>query len=62
MTSDGSFDNLKIALLFYSDLNERSDTFLKEHDFSRDEIEFGMKEMVSRYGLDHIAELFLRER
>lgn len=62
MTSDGSFDNLKIALLFYSDLNERSDAFLKEHDFSRDEIEFGMKEMVSRYGLDHIAELFLRER
>lgn len=62
MTSDGNFDNLKIALIFYSYLNEKSDVFLEAHDFSRDEIEFGMKEMVSKYGLDRIGELFLKER
>ena len=50
--------NLKIALLFYSYLNEKDDTFLEEHNFSREEVEEGLRTVVAQYGLSGIEEMF----
>ncbi|MBE5963273.1 MAG: hypothetical protein E7256_18140 [Lachnospiraceae bacterium] len=59
MTANGEMENLKIALLFYSYLNDKDDQFLKEHDFSRDEICLGIKNLASRYGLSGMVDAFL---
>lgn len=61
MTSDRNMANLEIALLFYSYLNDKDDEFLQKHDFCRDEIKSGVKELASRYGLTGMAEVFLSE-
>lgn len=49
ITEDADYKNLKAAILFYSYLNDRSNDFLQENDFSRDEI---------RYGISSIADIF----
>lgn len=61
LLSQESMTNLEIALFFYSYLNDKEDGFLKEHDYSREEIKMGIKMLASRYGLNNIAELFLTE-
>ena len=61
MTSDNNMVNLEVALLFYSYLNDKDDDFLQKNDFCRDEIKSGIKELVSRYGLAGMAEIFLSE-
>ena len=48
-----------MALLFYSYLNEKDDGFLQEHNFSREEIKSGLEQLISRYGLSGMAEVFL---
>ena len=50
--------SLKTALLFYSYLNQKSDDFLKEHDYSRQEIREGLNQIISRYGLEGLTELW----
>ncbi len=45
-------ENLKTALIFYSYLNDKPDDFLKEHDFSRDEIISGIKDILAKYSLE----------
>ena len=49
---------LEIALLFYSYLNDKSDEFLEEHDFNRDEVKQGLESIVSRYGINGFEEIF----
>ncbi len=61
MTSDHHMANLKVALSFYSYLNDKEDEFLQEHDFCREEIKSGVEELASRYGLMGMAEIFLTE-
>lgn len=61
LTSDGSMSGLKMALLFYSYLNDKTDDFLEKNDFSREEIKLGLKDVALRYGLENIAETFLTE-
>ena len=61
ITSDNSMANLEVALLFYSYLNDKDDDFLQKNDFCRDEIKSGIIELVSRYGLIGITEIFLSE-
>ena len=61
MTSDNNMANLEVALLFYSYLNDKDDDFLQKNDFCREEIKSGIKELVSRYGLTGMAEIFLSE-
>ena len=58
ITENMDYKNLEVALLFYSYLNEKSDDFLEENDFSRDEIREGLQEIVSRYGLGSIVDMF----
>ena len=57
MLSRKNVSDLKIALLFYSYLNDKDDEFLERHDFSREEIQTGLRTVVSQYGLN-IAEMF----
>lgn len=61
MTSENDMVNLEVALLFYSYLNNKDDDFLQKNDFCRDEIKSGIEELVSRYGLTGMAEIFLSE-
>jgi hypothetical protein len=51
---------LKVALLFYFYLNDKSDEFLEDNNFSRDEVKEGLETIVSRYGLNSIASMFLQ--
>lgn len=61
MTCDGDLCNLEIALLFYSYLNDKSDDFLEMHNFKREEIVQGIKDLTARYGLAHLDDVFLMD-
>lgn len=61
LISEGNMSALETALLFYSYLNDKTDEFLEEHNFSRDEIISGLKDVVGRYGLNGMADVFLEE-
>lgn len=50
---------LKAAILFYSYLNEKSDEFLESNNYERSEIESGLKDILYKFGLSDIADLFL---
>ena len=57
---DGNKQNLKVAILFYSYLNDKSDKFLEEHNFSRDEIKLGLQDVMERYGVGDFTEIFMQ--
>ena len=59
ITEERDKKNLEIAILFYSYLNDKSDAFLEEHNFSREEVMQGLKDVLSRYGIDSFAEMIL---
>lgn len=59
ITEARKMKDLKVALLFYSYLNNKSDEYLEEHDFSRDEVKSGLIYISKRYGVDGLADLFL---
>ncbi|GFI03585.1 hypothetical protein IMSAGC005_02422 [Lachnospiraceae bacterium] len=61
LISDTDTDSLKITLLFYSYLNDKTDEFLEGNDFSREEIKLGMKNVVDVFGLSSIATMFLTD-
>ena len=42
--------DLEMALLFYRSLNQKSDEFLEDHNFSREEIRDGISYVVDLYG------------
>jgi hypothetical protein len=58
LTENLDYNNLEVALLFYSYLNDKSDEFLKTNNFSRDEVKEGLETIVSQYGLNSIATIF----
>ncbi len=60
ITEEGKTTDLEIALLFYSYLNDKSDKFLEENHYSRDEIKAGLKNITARYGVAGFAEMFLQ--
>lgn len=51
--------DLKLVLLFYSYLNEKSDEFLEEHNFSRKEVQEDLKFVLSQYGFESLVDTFL---
>lgn len=61
LTDDVTVNDLKIVLLFYSYLNDKTDDFLETNDFSRDEIKSGLENVADRFGLNSIAEMFLED-
>lgn len=58
VTGDGSKEDLKLALLFYSHLNDKTDGFLEEHDFSREEIKSGLRDMMKKCGVEGFSDIF----
>ena len=50
-------DSLLIGLLFYSHLNEKSSKFLNEHDFDREEIKTGIKDLLNECNMNSLADL-----
>lgn len=53
--------SLEIALLFYEYLNDKDDDFLTQHNFSREEIQLGLKHATRQYGLSGLSDLFLSD-
>jgi len=50
-------DSLLIGLLFYSYLNEKSSKFLNEHDFAREEIKTGIKDLLNECNMNSLSDL-----
>ncbi len=55
---DKSNNGVEIAILFYSYLNDKTDDFLEEHDFCRDEVKEGLEHVLNNYGLGGITQSF----
>lgn len=58
LTSNKNMENLKMALLFYSYLNGKTDDFLEENNFNRKEVEQGLKRIISKYGLENLTDFW----
>lgn len=58
LLEDGSQEDLKTAILFYSHLNAKTEEFLEEHDFSREEVKMGLETVASKCGVAGIADIF----
>ena len=52
----GNKTDLQIALQFYSYLSDKSDLFLEKHNFSREEILSGLRDVMAQYGVTGIVE------
>ncbi len=61
LISDIDVDNLEIALLFYSYLNDKTDDFLEANGFSREEIKLGLENTADHFGLSSIVKMFLTD-
>lgn len=55
----GDVEYYKMALMFYSHLNEKSVNFLEEHDFLEEEIIDGLKYVSSIYSYENMANTLL---
>lgn len=58
LVENRTMDNLLAGLIFYSYLNEKDDDYLEVNGFSRDEVENGIKHLLSEYGLETMADIF----
>lgn len=58
LTENKIMDNLLLGMVFYSYLNEKDDDYLESNNFSRDEVENGIKRLLSDYGLEDIGNIF----
>ena len=61
LVCDGNAKGLEIALLFYAYLNDKTDDFLEDNDFSREEIKLGIEDIAERFGLSSMAQMFLKD-
>ena len=61
LCEDGEMANLKVMLLFYDYLNGKSDEYLEECEFSREELKEDMRDLLAGFGLSDMAETFLRK-
>lgn len=55
----GNMEYYKMSLMFYYYMNEKENSFLEEHDFSRNEITDGLKNVSEIYGYESMAEALL---
>ena len=51
----------ELALMFYEKLNGKTDEFLEEHDYSREEVTGGIKYVVDFYGYGSLMDAFVDE-
>ena len=59
ITLDGDRIHLKTALIFYYHLAEKDEDFLLSHGYTQEEIKEGVEDLIERYGVKDIAELFI---
>lgn len=52
-------ENLKLSLLFYDYINNFDENYLREADYSRAEIELGIKTVAGMYGYEDFVSMFL---
>ena len=48
-------------MIFYSYLNDLDDDFLEDHDYSRQEVKDGLADMIRRFGLEGMADVYLMD-
>ncbi|MDE7105244.1 MAG: hypothetical protein K2O36_05125 [Ruminococcus sp.] len=58
LIENGAMNNLLVGIVFYSYLNEKDDNYFEINYFSRDEVENGIKHLLSKYGLETMADIF----
>lgn len=51
----------EMALMFYEKLSTKSDQFLTEHDYSREEVADGLKYVVGYYGYGSLLDAFAED-
>ncbi len=57
----GDHAYFEMALLFYEKLSGKTDEFLAEHDYSREEVLDGVKYVVNYYGYGSLMEAFAED-
>ena len=53
--------DVKLALLFFLRLNDRTDAFLEEHGFTREELADDLRTVLKKYGLDGMAGMLMSQ-
>lgn len=59
ITLDGDRIHLKTALIFYYHLAEKDEDFLFRHGYTQEEVKEGVEDLIDRYGVKDIADLFM---
>lgn len=59
ITLDGDRTHLKTALIFYYHLSEKDEDFLLRHGYTQEEVKEGVEDLIDRYGVKDIADLFM---
>lgn len=59
MIEDNTLEHLAAALAFYNYLSEQDDAFLLAHQFSRDEVDEGIRHLGAKYGIGEQIDMFL---
>lgn len=59
---EGDKRDIEKAILFYSYLNKLDDDYLEKCNYSREEIELGIKEVSRRAGMEGFEEIFGQEK
>ncbi len=54
-----NLNSFQMALMFYNYLNEKDDDFLEQFNYSRTEINDGIKYICKQYGCSGFADLFI---
>lgn len=55
-----NIEDFKLALLFYQYVNGKDNEFLQKSNYTREEIEQGIKDISKKYGYENIVDLFLK--
>lgn len=50
-------EDVAAAALFYQHLSEMKEAFLQEHQYSKEEVVFGMKDLLEKSGYSDLFEL-----
>lgn len=53
--SEKSMDSLELSLDFYQRLNSLTDKYLEENDFSRKEVEDGLRDVLKRFNIPTVG-------
>lgn len=61
LINEADMNSLKVALLFYSYLNDKTDDFLEVNGYNRNEIKLGIEKVADSFGLSSIAKTFLTD-